>query len=90
MEKFNRAVRRHHSARLKCNRKTYWYGEYSALTPRHLGKVLHTPQLCSLDLCCGNARAAYGRTLPELLQLIDWQHERYDSDTQLTKDDETP
>lgn len=75
MEKFNRAVRRHHTARLKAKRKTYWgngkgtkYSPY--MTARQLGIVVHTPQICSCGLGCGNARRCYGRTRKELVHIV--------------------
>ena len=84
MEKFNRAVRRHHVWRLKQKRRFYWgYGarsfrhsgsalEGAPLPPEpmpvsQLGKILHTPQMCSC-LGCGNARhntAGWTPTLQE-------------------------
>lgn len=71
MEKFNRAVRRHHAARLKHNRRFYWgygrngtrrdYAEDGAplrpleMSEHDLGRVVQTPQTCSC-LGCGNQR----------------------------------
>ena len=61
MERFNRAVRRHHIARLKQKRKHYWgygrrveHGE-SSMNAMQLGKVVQYPQVCSCG-GCGNAR----------------------------------
>ena len=62
MEKFNRAVRRHHIARLKAKRKSYWgfalgYGTESPvrMSPRQLGCVVQNPACCSCAMC-GNPR----------------------------------
>jgi hypothetical protein len=70
MEKFNRAVRRHHVARLKHKRQYYWgYGTRGhsgcaldeppgppeRMDEKVLGKVVQTPQMCSC-LGCGNQR----------------------------------
>lgn len=62
MEKFNRAVRRHHVARLKVKRKSYWgYGRtYGAeapvgMSPQQLGCVVQNPANCSCAMC-GNPR----------------------------------
>jgi hypothetical protein len=70
MEKFNRAVRRHHVARLKHTRRFYWgYGTWrhsgnaldeaprppEAMSAKVKGKLVQTPQLCSC-LACGNPR----------------------------------
>ena len=67
MEKFNRAVRRHHIKRLKSKRKLYWgYHRDSwgsepkpLMAPQQLGKVVQYPQPCS---CwgCGNQRKCEG------------------------------
>lgn len=66
MEKFNRAVRRHHVKRLKAKRKTYWgwprqevthmqHVGLEAMPARTLGIALNTPQTCSCA-GCGNVR----------------------------------
>lgn len=78
MEKFNRAVRRHHVARIKHNRKHYWgYPNRHRqrrdelpqspveMEPRILGKVLRTPQLCSC-WACGNQRHNTGGWTPTI------------------------
>lgn len=70
MEKFNRAVRRHHVKRLKAARKHYWgypqlgnYGLHEPPTkreemnPKQLGKVVQYPQACSCAGCCNSRRA---------------------------------
>lgn len=84
MEKFNRAVRRHHVARLKHSRRFYWGYRYyrfqqsgsaldeaprppEGMSPEVLGKLVHTPQMCSC-LGCGNQRrntAGWTPTLEE-------------------------
>lgn len=53
MERFNRAVRRHHAKRLKSVRSKYWSWEKK--DPRRLGMLLNTPALCSCVMC-GNPR----------------------------------
>lgn len=72
MEKFNRAVRRHHAARLKKARKFYWgYGKSQGreagqtMPARQLGRVVQYPQACSCPMC-GNQRAIEGLTRKEL------------------------
>ena len=70
MERFNRAVRRHHIARLKQKRKNYWgYGhrvEYgnAVMSAAQLGKVVQYPQACSCP-GCGNARRHPGMNYAE-------------------------
>lgn len=65
---FARALRRHHRARLKKSRQFYWGNGYNGgrdWTPRSLGMVVHTPQMCSC-LGCGNSRKWLGeRTMQE-------------------------
>jgi len=68
MRNSSRAERRHHVQRLKRNRRNYWsyprghnYASDGsplapeAITDKHLGMVVHTPQLCSCP-GCGNSR----------------------------------
>lgn len=83
MERFNRAERRAQTVRLKAKRKTYWgypqrfgtcgYPPHSpeGMSPRQLGMVSQTPHPCSCALGCGNARAFYGRTLKEIVHMIE-------------------
>lgn len=59
-----RALRRHNAARIKENRDSYWGRRTPSdgsgpLTPRQLGILLNTPQVCS-SYCCGNARKWFG------------------------------
>lgn len=70
MEKFNRAVRRHHVERLKEKRRVYW-GFPSRTTMSQarepmdrmrLGKVVQYPTTCSSPWCCGNPRLREGDT----------------------------
>lgn len=79
MEKFNRAVRRHHIDRLKQKRKFYW-GYYrtnnwwseppnAVMAPDQLGKVVQYPQACSCS-GCGNQRKYQGRPAKELCDFI--------------------
>jgi hypothetical protein len=72
MEKFNRAERRHQLERIKAKRKGYQWRENDA---RQIGILASTPQRCSCLLGCGNERAFYGRTLKELVQMIDLKTE---------------
>lgn len=72
MDKFNRAVRRHHVARLKKARQFYWgYGKSQgreagqAMPARQLGRAVQYPQMCSCP-GCGNQRAIDGLTRREL------------------------
>lgn len=59
MEKcMNRAIRRHHSNRLKQNRR-YYHGQDKAEVPRNLGMVVTTAALCSCAMC-GNPRKYFG------------------------------
>lgn len=61
MEKFNRAVRRHHLARLKKARARYWGRGYSwnrsELTSKQSGMVVSTPAPCSCWMCCNPRRS---------------------------------
>lgn len=76
MEKFNRAVRRHHIARLKDKRKFYWgynrnWGRsgIEAMSAQQLGRVVQNPQVCSCT-GCGNQRRYEGRPLKEQCDII--------------------
>lgn len=95
MEKFNRAVRRFHVARLKQRRKHYWgYPNKYRCSPdelplapaemdaRILGQVVHTPQMCSC-LGCGNQRhntAGWTPTLQELRWLDQYREQLVEVD----------
>lgn len=75
MEKFSRAQRRADIARLKQNRKNYYNlgGSYQGIphTERQLGRLVHTPTLCSC-YCCGNPRKHFNAiTCKEKLHIID-------------------
>ncbi len=66
MERFNRAVRRHHVQRLKLKRKNYWgYGPnghrqgHPVMPPNRLGQVVKHPAVCSCWMC-GNDRKYFG------------------------------
>ena len=76
MEKFNRAVRRHHVERLKQKRKSYWGYNRSwgregiqAMSPQQLGRIVQYPQACSC-MGCGNQRKYEGRPLNERCDII--------------------
>lgn len=62
-----RALRRHHTRRLKNNRKNY-YGR-ALKHGSELGKVVTTPQVCS---CwgCGNQRFIEGETRQEIISRL--------------------
>ena len=57
-----RAIRRHHTSRLKKARRNYWGRR--EMTPAELGTVARTPQVCSCR-GCGNQRKYEGETLQE-------------------------
>lgn len=81
MQKFNRAVRRHHIARLKDSRKSYWgynrtWGQTGneGMSSKQLGKVVQNPQQCSC-MGCGNQRKYEGRPLNEQCDIITLREE---------------
>lgn len=56
MKSLKRSIRRHHIERLKNSRKHYYqYTNGVVQTPRQLGLVVNTAQLCSCS-GCGNPR----------------------------------
>lgn len=60
----SRALRRHHTTRLKHARRHYW-GEVLRLDARRLGMAIATPAACSCTMC-GNPRKYFGeRSLQE-------------------------
>lgn len=64
----SRAVRRHHTARLKKNRQGYHgarFSEEGRLTGKALGSAVSHPAACSCHMC-SNARRYFGRTLKEI------------------------
>jgi len=59
---FDRSERRHHTERLKKNRKMHWGRK---LGEKELSKVVDTPTPCSCPLC-GNPRRHFGtKTIQE-------------------------
>lgn len=62
-----RAIRRHHCARLRRVRRRYW-GRDLALEPVQLAKAIQTPAICSCALCGNPARYHKGRTPVERRQ----------------------
>lgn len=54
-----RAVRRHHVARLKKSRASYWSARHRPNSPEQLGKLVQTPAICSCPMC-GNPRKYLG------------------------------
>lgn len=88
MEKFSRAERRAQTARIKAKRKSYWGYPHrywcgnddppcppKQMDARRLGMVSQTPHPCSCPMGCGNARAFYGRSLKEIVQIIDMEQQ---------------
>lgn len=70
MEKFNRAVRRHHAARLKKARSGYWGYAYNGRGPmseRTVGLLLNTPKPCSCWMC-NRPRKVFGKSLKEIAE----------------------
>jgi hypothetical protein len=70
MRTTNRAIRRHHIARLKKTRKHYWHypdrfsglpdeppGPPQEMDEKQLGRVVQYPQICSCAGCCNVRRA---------------------------------
>lgn len=57
-----RSERRHHTWRMKQNRKNYHTA--GAHTPAHIGKAARTPCLCSCWMC-GNQRERFGQSIRE-------------------------
>lgn len=74
MDKFNRSVRRHHITRLKKIRsKYYWSWDYK--NPKQVGKLVHTPALCSCHMC-GNPRKHFRqRSFSELIDDFKFNYE---------------
>lgn len=68
MKDMQRAIRRHHVARLKRLRRGYHSQDLSA-NPKWIGRVVQTPQLCSCR-ACGNQRHWEGRTRQEQRGLL--------------------
>lgn len=62
MKNVKRALRRHHAARLKANRRFHW-GMDLRHEPRRLGIALHTPCTCSCWMCGNPRRYWQGDTL---------------------------
>jgi len=56
-------LKRHHSARIKNNRKNYWW--WCKKSPRMLGILRKTPKPCSC-IMCRNKRSYDGETRQEL------------------------
>jgi len=58
-----RSERRHHTERLKKNRRIHWGRK---LSKKELGEVVNTPTPCSCPMC-GNPRRHFGiKTIQEL------------------------
>jgi hypothetical protein len=93
MEKFNRAVRRHHVKRLKAKRKTYWgyprlerYGPGNIplgpdrMNAHQLGKVVQYPQACSCAGCGNVRRNAWMNYAERTREEIAHEIKQYESD----------
>ncbi len=71
MEKFNRAIRRHHAKRLKKARCKYWgvYRNFKEMSEielgRFFGKVLNAPCACSCWMC-NRPRKRFGKPFAEI------------------------
>lgn len=82
MERFNRAVRRHHRARLKKARSKYWgtVWEHPELTDKdrakYLGKLVTTPSPCSCWMC-NRPRKRFGDSIADKKRKI------FDQDSEL-------
>jgi len=76
MKNMQRALRRHHVARLKAKRRFHWRMDLRH-EPRRLGIAIHTPCPCSCWMC-GNPR----RHLNEPT----WQERRFEAHADLTTD----
>ena len=59
----NKALRRHHDQRIKQKVKGYYSG-WPKSSPRALGMIARTRQLCS-GPCCGNPRRHKKMVIPE-------------------------
>lgn len=68
MKNMQRALRRHHTARLKHNRAKYfvfnWWSE--DLQPRRLGQITQYPKACSCHMCGNPRKWEHQRTVGEL------------------------
>lgn len=64
-----RAIRRHHTARLKQRRRYHWGRDLSD-DSRRLGIAVRTPKPCSCFMC-GNARRYAGDTCQEMRAALD-------------------
>ena len=67
MKPMKRSIRRHHYARLKKKRISYW-GKHAGSSKKHLGICISTPCICSCWMC-SNRRMHEGTTLQELKSL---------------------
>ena len=63
VKNMNRAIRRHHSARLKKARRHYW-GRNLSQNAKELGGLVDTPCQCSCWMC-GHQRKHHGPTVQE-------------------------
>lgn len=79
MKDGSRSERRHHTGRLKNNRKMYWRVN-ELLSEKHLGMAVQYPKSCSCHMC-GNPRKyeKQERTLDELKQIATMKESRADN-----------
>lgn len=69
----SRAERRHHYARLKKARKGYWgfgresygRGPNTCITPRQLGILVNTPEMCNCKMC-NRPRRVFGDPIADI------------------------
>lgn len=61
------AMNRHHMKRLKAKRKHYHNVGSKRASAKAVGRVLHTPCICSCTMC-GNQRWHWGRPIQEIKQ----------------------
>ena len=71
MKNMKRAMRRHHTARLKKVRSFHW-GRDIRQDAKELGKVIDTPTPCSCWMC-GNPRRYFSEATLHERCAIDWE-----------------
>lgn len=74
------AYRRAHVARLKHVRKFYWAAWQK--TAKQLGKIVHTPALCSCYMCGNPRRYDKERTIQEYKQFEQFEYDLLELDTE--------
>lgn len=74
------AYRRAQVARLKHVRQHYW-GAWLK-TPKQIGKMVHTPALCSCHMCGNPRKYEHTRTIQELKQLEQLDYDLMELDSE--------